>query len=124
MIPTTFTTLTPLSYLCTPAIWACCQVVQLRFASDGILCAKTFIGEIIESEFDWFVEEPNEEGRGVKFPRKSAILADYTTITDGSSGTTLSGVSKKSDFPHFPGSEFTGHNRKFQADLTDWILTI
>ena len=30
--------------------------MQLQFASDGILCAKTFIGEIVESEFDWFVE--------------------------------------------------------------------
>jgi len=33
-------------------------VVRLRFASDhdGILCAATFIGEIIASEFDLFVE--------------------------------------------------------------------
>jgi len=31
-------------------------VVQLRFASDGILCAATFIGEIIAFKFDLFVE--------------------------------------------------------------------
>jgi len=30
--------------------------VRLSFASDGILCAATFIGENIAFEFDCFVE--------------------------------------------------------------------
>ena len=60
------TTPTPYSaclhYACTPALWACCQVVRFLFASDGILCAAIFIGEIIVFEFDWFVESLLKKG--------------------------------------------------------------
>jgi len=55
-------------------------VVRLHFASDGILCAATFIGEILYLNLSY--REPPEEERGVEFPRKSAILADCTTIID------------------------------------------
>jgi len=66
------------------AIVADCTIImeRLRFASDGIWCAATFIGEIIAFEFVWFCWDSPEEGGGIEFPRKPAILADCTTIID------------------------------------------
>jgi len=51
--------------------------VRLRFATDVILCAATFIGEIIA-----FVESllKKERAGPLEFPQKSAILQDYTSI--------------------------------------------
>jgi len=53
-------------------------VVQSRFASDLILCAATFVGEIVRFEFDCF-ESFLKKG-GALNSRQIAMLADSTPI--------------------------------------------
>ena len=56
------------------------ETARLCFASDGTLCAAILVGEFVAFE-SLTCSEPPEEKRGYEFPQKSAILANYTTIT-------------------------------------------